>query len=64
MWRKSSRSTGGECVEVAATSGQVYVRDSNTPTGAVLEFSGQQWGAFIHGPLIRKSTADTDAGAD
>ncbi|MFB4305547.1 DUF397 domain-containing protein [Actinomadura sp. GTD37] len=37
-WRKSSHSgsSGGQCVELAATSGGVAVRDSKDRDGAVL----------------------------
>ncbi|WP_030171228.1 DUF397 domain-containing protein [Spirillospora albida] len=47
-WRKSSRSgdTGGECVEVAALSPRVAVRDSKDPGGPVLSFGIQSWAAF------------------
>jgi hypothetical protein len=40
-WRKSSYSagTGGECVEVAATPGQVLIRDSKNPDGPVLRLA-------------------------
>jgi len=39
-WRRSSHSDGdgGECVELAALSGQVLVRDSKNPDGPVLSF--------------------------
>jgi uncharacterized protein DUF397 len=50
-WRKSSRSYGsGECVEVAASTGQrVDVRDSRSAHGAVLTFNCVQWNAFVAG---------------
>ncbi|WP_141965560.1 DUF397 domain-containing protein [Actinomadura hallensis] len=37
-WRKSTRSAsnGGDCVEVAAVSGVIAVRDSKDPHGPVL----------------------------
>jgi Domain of unknown function (DUF397) len=54
MWRKSSLSADGECVEVATAADRVYVRDSKAFAGIVLVFSAQQWNAFIHGPLARK----------
>jgi Domain of unknown function (DUF397) len=47
-WRKSTRSNdGGNCVEVAKTSGAVAVRDSKDPTGPVLVFTPDAWRAFI-----------------
>jgi hypothetical protein len=48
-WRKSSYSnTGANCVEIARTrSGQVAVRDSKAPEGAVLTFSRDEWSGFV-----------------
>ena len=50
-WRKSKRSSAGDnCVEVAfADNGEVGVRDSKNPTGAVLEFTPAEWAAFTGG---------------
>jgi hypothetical protein len=46
-WRKSSYSgNGGNCVETAAVSGAVLVRDSKDPGGARLAFGRQAWEAF------------------
>ena len=48
IWRKSTRSGNGECVEVADNlPGVVGVRDSKDPTGPVLTFGPQGWRAFI-----------------
>lgn len=49
-WFKSSYSTGsgGECVEVAACSGCVHVRDSKDKAGPTLSISSHKWTAFIH----------------
>jgi hypothetical protein len=49
VWRKSSRSgtNGGGCVEVAAGSDQVMVRDSKDPSGPFLAVSPDQWRAFL-----------------
>ena len=46
-WRKSSYSgsSGGQCVEVAA-SGRVFVRDSKNPDRGHLGFSAQTWREF------------------
>jgi len=50
VWRKSARSgeNGGNCVEVAAFSSGVAVRDSKNPLGPVLVFSLEEWGAFLN----------------
>ena len=47
-WRKSSYSSsnGGACIEVAATSSTIAVRDSKKPSGATLDFSRNNWQAF------------------
>ncbi len=46
-WRRSSYSgsSGGQCVEVAA-SGRVLVRDSKNPDRGRLGFSTQTWREF------------------
>ncbi|SEB68106.1 DUF397 domain-containing protein [Streptomyces melanosporofaciens] len=48
-WFKSSYSSGegGMCVEVAATTDTVHVRDSKNRHGSQLAFSIGQWDAFI-----------------
>lgn len=53
-WVKSSRSngTGGSnCVEVrtASITGDVFVRNSRDPAGAMLAFSRSEWEAFMGG---------------
>lgn len=51
VWKKATRSTGngGSCVEVAYVDGQVAVRDSKNPDGAVLVFTPAEWDAFVDG---------------
>ncbi|GAB2442980.1 DUF397 domain-containing protein [Streptomyces incanus] len=49
-WFKSSYSgtSGGDCVEVAAGSGAVYVRDSKAVgDGLVLRVGRGEWAAFV-----------------
>ncbi|MBU6529536.1 DUF397 domain-containing protein [Streptomyces sp. NPDC057245] len=48
-WYRSSYSTGngGECVEVAAVSTIVLVRDSKQPAEARLAFGPQAWDGFV-----------------
>jgi hypothetical protein len=49
MWRKSTASAGGDCVEVAFTDTSVLVRDSKDPRGPMLAFSPSEWRAFLTG---------------
>lgn len=48
-WFKSSYSTGdgGECVEVAATSAAVLIRDSKQLAGPVLAVGAEAWAGFV-----------------
>ncbi|MFB4305612.1 DUF397 domain-containing protein [Actinomadura sp. GTD37] len=42
-WRKSRRSGGGDCVEIAFDGASVLVRDSKDHRGAVLTIPVAQW---------------------
>ncbi|MFF1740060.1 DUF397 domain-containing protein [Streptomyces mirabilis] len=48
-WFKSSYSgaEGGECLEIAAASRIVHVRDSKEPARAQLTFLPSDWAAFV-----------------
>lgn len=47
-WRKSSRSSNGNCLEVALLAdGRVGVRDSKDRSGRVLVVTPAQWRAFV-----------------
>ncbi|MDQ7907760.1 DUF397 domain-containing protein [Phytohabitans sp. ZYX-F-186] len=47
-WRKSTRSAGnGQCVEVAAMSEGIAMRDSKDPEGPVLRFRAATWRDFV-----------------
>ncbi|MEV5952511.1 DUF397 domain-containing protein [Streptomyces sp. NPDC051987] len=48
-WFKSSYSgaEGGQCVEVAAGTGVVHVRDSKAVTGPVIRVSREAWAGFV-----------------
>jgi uncharacterized protein DUF397 len=50
-WVKSSLSfANGNCVEIASLpDGQIGVRNSRDPEGAVLRFTSDEWHAFIGG---------------
>jgi hypothetical protein len=52
-WVKSSLSfSNGNCVEVASLpDGGVGVRNSRDPSGPVLQFTPDEWHAFIGGAL-------------
>jgi Domain of unknown function (DUF397) len=59
IWRKSTASGGGNCVEVAFADESVLVRNSRDPLGSVLSFSCQEWMAFLEGA----SNGEFDPGA-
>ncbi|WP_445396780.1 DUF397 domain-containing protein [Streptomyces sp. LE64] len=48
-WFRSSYSgtEGGQCVEVAASTGAVHVRDSKAVAGSVLRVSHRAWAGFV-----------------
>ncbi|MFJ9665514.1 DUF397 domain-containing protein [Streptomyces sp. NPDC101219] len=48
-WFKSSHSgtEGGDCVEVAAGTGSVHIRDSKAVAGPVVEVSREAWADFV-----------------
>ncbi len=48
-WTRSSRCTGGNCVEVATTGDTALVRDSKNPDQPYLEFSAEAWRDFAAG---------------
>ncbi|MEU5994765.1 DUF397 domain-containing protein [Spirillospora sp. NPDC047418] len=49
VWRKASRSntSGGNCVEVAQRPGNVGVRDSKDPYGAVFALSRESFRSLV-----------------
>jgi hypothetical protein len=46
-WRKSSRSTGQDCVEVRMLREMAQVRNSRDRNGPVFSFTAAQWSAFL-----------------
>jgi Domain of unknown function (DUF397) len=56
-WRKSSYSggNGGGCVEVAPAENDIVVRDSKDPGGPHLQFSADDWRAFLADITSEKS---------
>ena len=60
-WRKSSRSGSGNCVEVALLpGGGAAVRHSADRGGPMLQFTANEWAAFLEGV----KTAEFDQGRD
>lgn len=48
VWRKSRHSLGnGNCVQVAASSEAVLVRDSADSAGPIISYPAQAWLAFL-----------------
>jgi len=47
VWRKSSYSASGNCVEVAIQDEVVHIRDSKNPNGGVLSIPSPSWLEFI-----------------
>lgn len=48
-WFKSSRCSGGSCVEVAGVDSEILVRDSKNPGQEPLRFSAEEWTDFVEG---------------
>ena len=48
-WLKSSRCSGGDCVEVAKVAEGYLIRDSKNPEIAPLQFTADEWTAFVKG---------------
>jgi Domain of unknown function (DUF397) len=49
VWRKSTASVTGDCVEVAFVGESVLLRHSRESSGRVLTFSLPEWTAFLTG---------------
>jgi hypothetical protein len=49
IWRKSTHSSDGSCVEVAFVDNHIAVRDSKDQHGPVLLFNPVEWKAFLNG---------------
>lgn len=59
LWRKSTTSSSGGCVEVARIGDTVGVRDTKAHgNGPVLEFNEQEWRAFLDGVANGEFTWD------
>lgn len=51
-WKKSSASGADGCVEVRRTCSNIQIRDSKDPDGAILEFTDNEWAAFVAGVAL------------
>jgi Domain of unknown function (DUF397) len=47
VWRKASFCSATQCIEVAAYDGVIALRDSKSPHGHVITFTGHEWITFI-----------------
>ena len=61
-WTRSSRCSGGTCVEAAFEDGQVIVRDSKNPDQQPLAFTFDEWREFIAG--VENGEYDLPNGTD
>jgi hypothetical protein len=46
-WRRSRASGGDNCVEIAAETSSILVRDSKDPHGPMLAFPDSDWRRFL-----------------
>lgn len=49
LWRKSTWSGTGNCLEVARCNASLLLRDSKNVTGPILVFTKAEWQAFLAG---------------
>jgi hypothetical protein len=47
VWRKSTASNSGGCVEVAVAGGEILIRDSMNRNGAMLRLPPGVWSGFL-----------------
>ena len=47
VWRKSSFSANGDCLELMSDAGGVWLRDSKDQSGVVLRLSRSQWATVV-----------------
>ncbi|MFN8079257.1 MAG: DUF397 domain-containing protein [Kineosporiaceae bacterium] len=46
IWTRPTMCASANCIEVALTSDNVYVRDGKDPEGPLLRFDHEEWRAF------------------
>jgi len=49
LWLRGTPCEAGSCVEVASLEGGVAVRDSKDKDGPILQFTRDEWSAFLAG---------------
>lgn len=55
-WRTATRSSGGNCVEVASAAEMVAIRHSRRPDAELILYSRPEFAAFVDG--VRKGEFD------
>lgn len=58
VWRTSATCATQDCVAVAMSGDTVYVRRAEAPAGLTLEFTTEEWRAFLAG--VRLGQFDVD----
>ncbi len=56
QWRKATKSSTGNCVEVASVEGRIAVRNSRRPDGELIIYSIAEFDAFVDG--VKKGEFD------
>ena len=63
VWRKSTASNSGGCVEVAVADGSVFIRDSANLDGPVLRVPTSAWSVFLTFAREKNSDHRPDLGS-
>jgi Domain of unknown function (DUF397) len=58
VWRRGSRCSGNNCMEIAFVDNRIAMRDSKDEQGPVLMFASSEWHAFLRG--VRNGEFDLD----
>lgn len=48
-WRKATKSTAGNCIQVMRRNGVIMISDSKNPAGPILSYTLPEWDAFLDG---------------
>ena len=60
LWRRSTKSTYGSCVEVRFVAGTVRFATREHPDGPILVFTTREWDAFLAGANEREFDSPSD----